>query len=605
MHRLISAHVRLQLATIMLGLTAPHARAGPPVLYVDDDAPPGGNGATWATAFSTLQAALAAVGGVSPPVEIRMAGGTYYTSTQPVGPFVLVSDTSVRGGFRGPGLGGDPNFRDPEQFPTVLDGDPPGGSFRSTVLTGRSLSACVLDGLVIQNGAPAKGSGFGAGGIALYDSAVALTQCTLRGNRVKSFGSTDAAGAIHAEACVLDITGCIIDGNNLGPGRGAGAMRLSESTVRITQSQITSNHAGNDAVPGGIMAINTTLLVEATVLNDHVGHALEAHGGRVTILNSEVAGNFGDASSALRLACPADLIGLTIEHNIGFTGGAIVSSGSLRMRDCRVADNTAAVAQASGVECSGPLEVTGCAFEGNGSGQGWKDAALRATGEAAIANCEFRGNHALTAAISLGGPSRKRVEQCVIAGNRGLQIVTVSGAPVSIRQCTVAHNDSHGGGCLWLGNGATAAVENCIFWGNRDTTLKGVAAHLSTTLFPVSVAYSCVESWSPAIGGLGLTGDSPAFVSALDGDYHLSPGSAAIDSASNSGTPPGFASDIEGRARFVDDAGTSNSGLGSPPADMGAYEFSGAPCYADCNGDGALTVADFGCFQSKFIAGCP
>ncbi len=27
--------------------------------------------------------------------------------------------------------------------------------------------------------------------------------------------------------------------------------------------------------------------------------------------------------------------------------------------------------------------------------------------------------------------------------------------------------------------------------------------------------------------------------------------------------------------------------------------------YADCNGDGARTVADFGCFQTKFVVGCP
>ena len=30
-----------------------------------------------------------------------------------------------------------------------------------------------------------------------------------------------------------------------------------------------------------------------------------------------------------------------------------------------------------------------------------------------------------------------------------------------------------------------------------------------------------------------------------------------------------------------------------------------AACYPDCNADGALTVADFGCFQTKFVAGDP
>ncbi len=29
------------------------------------------------------------------------------------------------------------------------------------------------------------------------------------------------------------------------------------------------------------------------------------------------------------------------------------------------------------------------------------------------------------------------------------------------------------------------------------------------------------------------------------------------------------------------------------------------PCYADCNASGTLTIADFGCFQSKFAQGCP
>ena len=30
-----------------------------------------------------------------------------------------------------------------------------------------------------------------------------------------------------------------------------------------------------------------------------------------------------------------------------------------------------------------------------------------------------------------------------------------------------------------------------------------------------------------------------------------------------------------------------------------------ASCYADCNGDGALNLSDFGCFQTKFAVGDP
>ena len=42
-------------------------------------------------------------------------------------------------------------------------------------------------------------------------------------------------------------------------------------------------------------------------------------------------------------------------------------------------------------------------------------------------------------------------------------------------------------------------------------------------------------------------------------------------------------------------------------ADFGCFQtaFVAGNMYADCNGDGALTVPDFGCFQTKFVAGCP
>ena len=42
-------------------------------------------------------------------------------------------------------------------------------------------------------------------------------------------------------------------------------------------------------------------------------------------------------------------------------------------------------------------------------------------------------------------------------------------------------------------------------------------------------------------------------------------------------------------------------------ADFGCFQtmFVAADPHADCNADGALTVADFGCFQTEFVAGCP
>ncbi len=42
-------------------------------------------------------------------------------------------------------------------------------------------------------------------------------------------------------------------------------------------------------------------------------------------------------------------------------------------------------------------------------------------------------------------------------------------------------------------------------------------------------------------------------------------------------------------------------------ADFGCFQtkFVQGDPYADCSADGSLTIADFGCFQTKFVAGCP
>jgi hypothetical protein len=41
--------------------------------------------------------------------------------------------------------------------------------------------------------------------------------------------------------------------------------------------------------------------------------------------------------------------------------------------------------------------------------------------------------------------------------------------------------------------------------------------------------------------------------------------------------------------------------------DWGCFQtrFVAGDLYADCNNDGTLTVADFGCYRTRFIIGCP
>ncbi len=103
---------------------------------VDDDAPPGGDGLDWPTAFNNLQDALdTAEGTPQQPDLIRVAQGMYSPETGDPDPreatFLLdFVDVTIEGGYAGI-TEPDPNLRDVELYVTVLDGsfppvNPPG-----------------------------------------------------------------------------------------------------------------------------------------------------------------------------------------------------------------------------------------------------------------------------------------------------------------------------------------------------------------------------------------------------------------------------------------------------------------------------------------------
>ena len=145
------------------------AQAGT-LLYVDDDAPLGGDGLSWNTAYKFLQDALFEAAGNATINEIRVAQGAHepdhdengnVTPGDRAATFQLISGVSLIAGYAGLGAP-DPDARDIDLYETILSGDLLGddgpdfvnndeNSFHVVTGSGTDGTA-VLDGLTIFGG---------------------------------------------------------------------------------------------------------------------------------------------------------------------------------------------------------------------------------------------------------------------------------------------------------------------------------------------------------------------------------------------------------------------------------------------------------------------
>ncbi|MFA5805196.1 MAG: T9SS type A sorting domain-containing protein [Melioribacteraceae bacterium] len=102
-----------------------------------------------------------------------------------------------------------------------------------------------------------------------------------------------------------------------------------------------------------------------------------------------------------------------------------------------------------------------------------------------------------------------------------------------------------------------------------NTIFSGPNSRFDGEVSPAQVRFSITQ----AIGFAGVNGNiaaDPKFVDTPNGDFHLQPGSPAIDAGTSNGAS---LLDLEGRQRF-DDPSTPNTGAGTMPYyDIGALEY--------------------------------
>lgn len=248
------ASIAAALASLSLAMST---RADPPVIYVDDSAPAGGDGTSWDHAFRDIQDALDRWTTYRDGAEIRVGQGVYYPDRGTLdrnASFVLpptqvtsASTLSLVGGYAGFGAS-DPNAFNPTAFVTVLSGDlkrddKPGFVNRTdnskTIVLYRPLrnTSILLRGLTIS-GSHADPGDYRAGAVVSPDSDayyqyVYLKDCVVVGNE-----PSDDSGVVATFRQSLELHQCTVGGNR---GRGV----YTESTrATFDQCRIVNNTGG-------------------------------------------------------------------------------------------------------------------------------------------------------------------------------------------------------------------------------------------------------------------------------------------------------------------------------------------------------------------------
>ncbi len=333
------------------------------ILYVDDDAPPPGNGQSWATAYRFLQDALVDAESLGESVEIRVAHGVYKPDQCAMTPegsgrgmetFHLFDELTLRGGYAGVGAP-DPNARDVNDYPTVLSGDlkgndlpVPAAVFRKDEPVDRMDNVthvvtvggddATIDGFTIRGGRYSmipRGESTGGAGMLLLGHEIKVANCIFRDNvTTTGWGGAVYVGPVcHAE--IVDSTFSNNYGNN------GGALCCRGGSVSLYACEFMENYSPSSggAVAGRVEAIvefedsvfigNTAISLGGAVFGDPYNTTL-------TFRNSLFAGNLA-----------------------GMQGGA-VAAGAIRLKNCTIADNRAASNPEIRIEIGGLSELVNC-----------------------------------------------------------------------------------------------------------------------------------------------------------------------------------------------------------------------------------------------------
>lgn len=279
-----------------------------PVLYVDADAPPPGDGSSWARAFPFLQSALATARQCRGARELWIAAGTYHPDDgvgqragNVLASFIIPDSTTLLGGFAGSET--TRGERDADRFLTLLSGDLDrddqrfgprrtvvGDNSIHVVTTSGTGPETLLDGLTITGG-HAFGSGISnrrrrGGGLYNRNGSPTLRRVILTANAASRSGA--GIYSLDGSPRLINVT---LSFNETSGGRGAG-LHATGGTPLLVNAVLYQN----TAFTGGGLSLDgsNARIVNTTVAANNAQRGAAAFislGSAPTLTNSIFWGN--------------------------------------------------------------------------------------------------------------------------------------------------------------------------------------------------------------------------------------------------------------------------------------------------------------------------
>jgi gliding motility-associated-like protein len=247
------------------------------IIHVNANAPDGGDGLSWETAFNDLQDALAlqCIG-----MEIWVAQGVYKTSNanEESASFVLPENTILYGGFQGYEL--ELSERDYAQYPTVLSGDLDDSDSANmgdghTILTIIS-DNIILDGFVLEYAYADDDSTIegrmGAGIFSNRSANFNINNCIFRHLIAEGNGSNGIGGAIiiFDATSELTITNGLFHDNTASAYGGALSVE-SGASLNLINCTLANNDAENNG--GGVNTNNNPITIVNTIFASNTSNS--------------------------------------------------------------------------------------------------------------------------------------------------------------------------------------------------------------------------------------------------------------------------------------------------------------------------------------------